>query len=37
MYMGADWEMVNSIVGIYSVTFLPNLGCIQYSPMYGDV
>jgi hypothetical protein len=37
MYIGADWETVNSINGTYTAIDVPNLGSSKYSMMYTDV
>jgi hypothetical protein len=34
MYIGADWEDVNSIAGIYTVTILPNTYCHSFLMVY---
>ena len=37
MYIGVDWEAVNSIKGFYTATYVPNLSSYQYPQMYIDV
>ena len=34
MYIGADWEVVKSIKGIYTVIVLPNTDITSFHPMY---
>ena len=36
MYIGADWEVVNSILGIYTDTILPNTCSLEFFFMYFD-
>ena len=34
MYIGVDWETVNSIKGIYTITLLPNTYCRSFLIVY---
>jgi hypothetical protein len=37
MYIGVDWEVVNSISGIYTPILVPNLRSTLYISMYTSV